>query len=153
MKKPALLFAFLVSSLVSAQFTVAGSTSTDQVVGKFQNFVKLTKSDSKGKLVYNDFTMTPTINFDHYEFIFSIDGTTLSKIHQIITDHFESRVPETVTLNFPEGNMYLLFEKAIGFYTFKFQFDNKNPSKEKNNTPKRETYPMDRKEVDRLFGT
>ena len=62
---------------------------------------------------------------------------------------------EKLTLEFPEGNMYLIFDKTIfGKHYFQFAFDNTTPLIDSKNTTKneRDAWPLGQKDVDTLFG-
>ncbi|CAA7195447.1 hypothetical protein [Chryseobacterium potabilaquae] len=87
-----------------------------------------------------------------YTFEFSIDNETINKIYNIIDEHFKNEKIETLTLTFPEGNMYLYFDTAIGKYFLAFQFDNLSGILDKNSETKRETAAFKMRQINKLFG-
>lgn len=156
MKKIFLLF-ILISGFVFGQFKVTESSADYKLVGKHWETIKLYQKEGKAKLEYLDinavlaspsiFAPVPT-----YTFEFVTDGDTLNKIYEIIIEHFATKKVEQITLEFPEGNMYLSFAKGLGSYGFHFKFDKTNFTADKSSTLKLESYAMAEKHVKKLFG-
>lgn len=155
MKKLTLLFLFL-SSFAFGQFTV--TTEKWNEVGKYLNAIKLYQNEdkSKAKLWYLDYNsvlrqnvFSPTMD---YEFEFATDPDTLDKIYNIIKEKLEKQEEEVVVLNFPEGTMKLSFFKALGKVYMNFKFENSSVILDKNSTSERESYGLNLKRLNQLFG-
>ncbi|HBR10685.1 MAG TPA: hypothetical protein DD740_00445 [Chryseobacterium sp.] len=155
MKKLILLFALIWSAMSFGQFKVSGSSDDWKEVGNSRNQIFLYSKGDKAKIKYLEWNTAVRGNlFDPagiYEFTFSIEPDTLDKLYNIIIDHFNSRKREVLTLEFPEGNMYLNFYSSLGFYGFNFQFDKTNQLSDKNSTEKRNSFGLDKKQTMKLF--
>lgn len=57
-----------------------------------------------------------------------------------------------LTLEFPEGNMYLNFYKSFGTFGFNLKFDNISPILDKSANLKRQTAGLTAKNAQKLFG-
>ncbi|RMZ60068.1 hypothetical protein D1632_10795 [Chryseobacterium nematophagum] len=156
MKKVILALLLSTSNLLFSQFTVTDSSDNWNLVGKTPwGGLELYINKNRAKLSYLD-ANTPIDNLfsppAYYSFEFSIDNETIEKIYHIIEEHFKSQKKETLTLTFPEGNMYLLFDTAIGSYFFAFQFDNLSGDYDKNSEMKRQTPAFKMRQINKLFG-
>ena len=144
----------LISNVAFGQFEITDSSSNWNKIGKtdaaeiLQNgsLMKVRFIDVQSKLKNHDpfstFKTQSQRNADKietaiikgnegikdgfHEFIFNSEPDTLDKIHAIITDHFANKKREELTLTFPEGNLYLLFNSATGFYAASIGIDSNN---------------------------
>ncbi len=158
MKKFIFLF-ILISGFTFGQFTVSGNSNEWKTIGKHYAAIELlTKKDSTkaiikyvdtGAIMGNNL-YTPT---DRYQFEFSTEPDTLDKIYEIIVKNLKARKIQTITLTFPEGEMYLNFDySTFGGYYFNFQFDNNSSGLDKNASgAKRNTYALTLERVRKLF--
>ena len=147
----------LMPILFSAQFTISDSSDNWIEIGKTYGSFKLSqKSDkSKAKIEYASVngSLLTNINLTLHEFVFSTDAETLDKLYNIIKETFEAKKIEEITLEFPEGKMYLNFYKALGSYGFQFRFDNESPIADQTNSlAKRESYGYNMKNINKIFG-
>lgn len=147
MKKLFLLFIFI-SGFAFGQFTITESSNDWKFVGKLYSHISLHKTDNMAKFIYKD----QIANYDDYQFAFSVEPNTLKEIYSIIKDHFKEKKVEKLTLEFPEGRIYLNFWKPMGSYTLQLEFDNTSGNLDKNSTLTRQSYPLSLKSVDKLFG-
>ena len=92
------------------------------------------------------------MDFSFYTFEFSTDAETLDKIYQIFKDHFDTKKAETITLEFPEGNMVLEFGRAIGGFYGNFKFEKANNLIDKGDNSIRSTGALGMKQLNKLFG-
>lgn len=156
MKKLILLFTLLISGITFSQFTITESSTDWKEVGQSISSVQLYSNVEKAKIRYLDATTVGSNSMfsqsSVYEFEFSIEPDTLDKIHKIIKEHFAEKKVEKLTLQFPEGNMYLNFYKFFGQYYFNFEFNNNNGLLDKNTTVVRMTGAFTNKTIDKLFG-
>jgi len=150
MKNLILVFT-LFSVCVFSQFKVTESSEDWQIIGNHYNTIYLYKNNNKAKIHYLEINSVLNKNPTEYDFIFSVDDKTLDEIYKIIEEHFKTKKEETLTLEFPEGKMYLNFFNSLG-YTFVFQFDKNNGIVDKNNSAKLETYGLNINRVNKLFG-
>jgi hypothetical protein len=156
MKKLFLLF-ILISGFAFGQFKVTESSADYTVVGKSVSGVTISQNGNKAKIDYADYNtligktnvLSPTL---FYTFEFSIEPDTLDKMYEIIIDHFITKKVELLTLEFPEGKMYLNFYKSFGTYGFNFKFDNNTTTLDKNADMKRQTNAISEKQLKKLFG-
>ena len=155
MKNLILIFT-LISGFAFGQFTIKESSDDWQLIGKPFAALKLLKKDNKAKLVYIDYeTAANKTNIfspsTEYTFEFSIDDQTLDNLYNLIAEHFKTKKKEEITLEFPEGKMYLLFYNFFG-YGVQFKFDAESNLVDKNSSYKRSTFGLDLKSVNLLFG-
>lgn len=159
MKKLILLFTLIISGISFGQFTVSDTSDNWEKIGNaYAHTILYQKKDkTKSKIQYRDFQpinlfSTNPLLLDYYEFEFSTEPDTLDKIYQIFKDHFKTKKEETITLNFPEGNMILEFGKSLGSYYCNFKFDKINSLLDKGDGSIRMTGAMKEKQLDKLFG-
>lgn len=159
MKKLILLFV-LISNLAFTQFKVTDNSNDWKLVGKNTAAVELSmKTDStKAKIKYIDTgailqtnVFSPSVQ---YQFEFSTEPDTLDKIYNLISQKLKDKAIEVVTLEFPEGKMYLNFDySTFGGYYFTFQFDNNSSILDKNSTEaRRNTYAFNIERLNKFFG-
>ncbi|MDV4026208.1 hypothetical protein CMT52_17900 [Elizabethkingia anophelis] len=159
MKKILSILLLSFSLLSFSQFKVVGSSNEWSLIGKGNNAIKLYQNDSMAKIEYIDYgtsitrtnVLSPTTA---YEFKFSAKQDDLNKLYDLIIEKYNARKVEEITLEFPEGNMYLNFYKDImGSFGFNFKFDNKTEIIDKNSIgSKRQTYALNIKQINKLFG-
>lgn len=158
MKKTILILFFCFSFLGFGQFTVSDTSNNWIEIGKAYGRIFLSqntdKTKAKIKYVSVGGSLLGNIDITEHEFTFSTTGDTLDKLHELIKSKLKSKVVEEITLDFPEGKMYLDFDKAFGSYFVQFKFDNESTINDKTNTntSKRESYGFKIKEIDKLFG-
>lgn len=156
MKNISLLFV-LISGLSFGQFSVTENKWIEK--GKYLQAIKLYENadQTKVKIWYVDFNtvmqrtniLSPTMD---YEFEFTADSETLDKLYNLIRENLENKKETVLTLDFPEGKMYLNFMKSLGSYYVNFQFENKSSLMDSNSTSKRETYALNLKRLNKFFG-
>ncbi|WP_313100549.1 hypothetical protein [Epilithonimonas sp.] len=158
MKKIHLLL-ILISGFAFGQFTIKDSSDNWEKIGNaYAHTILYQKSDkTKAKIEYRDFQsfnllQNNDLSFSYYVFEFSTNSETLDKIYQIFKEHFESKKVETITLEFPEGNMILEFDKAIGGYYGSFKFDKSNHLIDKGDNSVRMTGALNMRLLNKLFG-
>ncbi|MVW92398.1 hypothetical protein FCL53_10520 [Elizabethkingia meningoseptica] len=159
MKKILSILLLTISILSFAQFTVTDTSENWVEIGKAWNRVILQQrtDKTKAKILYLDTNAILNRNLysptTQYSFEFSTQEDTLEKIYEIIKSHFESKKIEELTLDFPEGKMYIDFYKTMGSYGVQFKFDNKSESLDKNSSgSKRETFGFNLNQVNKIFG-
>lgn len=171
MKKLILLFATIISGITFGQFTVSDSSKNWEKIGSNWASV-LYKNNDKAKIVFDDVRSKKVTTFgdmyktdtqkdikrvadgiqdanegvkkSNYEFIFSASGNTLNDLYAIIESHFKNKTKEVITLEFPEGNLYLDFNSKTAFYAVSFGIDSEGQ--------KIFSSPFLLKQVDKLFG-
>ena len=158
MKKLILLLT-LISGFVYGQFTVKDTSDNWEKIGNaYAHTILYQKTDkTKAKIEYRDFQSLNLLqvnnaDFSYYTFEFSTDAETLDKIYQIFKEHLESKKEETITLEFPEGNMILEFTKGIGGFYGIFKFDKVNALIDKGDHSIRTAGALNMKLVNKLFG-
>ncbi len=152
--KNLLLLLIMISGFAYGQFEVTESSNNWDKIGKTDaaeiikngSLMKVRFIDIQSKLKNNDplstFKTQSQRNVDKietaiikgnegikdgfHEFIFNSEPDTIDKIHAIIIDHFANKKKEELTLTFPEGNLYLLFNSATGFYAASIGIDSNN---------------------------
>ena len=148
----------LISSFTFGQFTVTENSQDWKEIGKYIQALKLYQNSdkTKAKIWYIDFNsvistnvLSPTMD---YEFEFSTDSDTLENLYNLIKKTLEEKQEKTLTLDFPEGQMKLNFFKSFGSFYVNFHFKNNSNILDKNSTSKRETYALNLKRLDGLFG-
>ena len=74
-------------------------------------------------------------------------------MYDLISKNLSEKKVEEITLQFPEGNMYLKFNKSFGIAIVSFGFD-KNTDKLSNNITYSRVYTQDfgLKNIQKLFG-
>lgn len=160
MKKVVLFFALIWSAMSFAQFKVSGSSTEWKTIGKYLAVIELsTKTDStKAMIKYLDYDavlqrniFSPTVD---YSFEFSTDKNTLDDLYNLITDKLKNKKIEVVTLDFPEGKMYLNFDySTFSGYYMTFQFDNNSLGLDKNSSgSKRSSYGLTLDRINKIFG-
>lgn len=149
MRKIFLLSVFI-SALSFGQFTITESSKEWDKVGGYWNSVLLYKKGNDAKIRFQDIRsrkvdiMAPYksqyqknndrivdaiqdgnegVKNGFYEFIFSASDDTLDKLYQLIDDHFKNKNKEMITLNFPEGNLYLDFNSKHAIYAVSIGID------------------------------
>ncbi len=157
MKKSLTVFVILISGIIFGQFTIKESSADWKPVGKLYHHISLYSKDGKAKFIYidqNKLRASTSIFVDDttYEYEFSTEPDTLDKLYLMIKDHFENKKVEKLTLEFPEGNLYLNFSKNFGSYGLILEFDNESSFIDKNSTLLRNSYPLNMKSVNSLFG-
>lgn len=139
----------LIISLLQAQFTIAEKTSEWNQVSKYDgdlilyskdNLLKVKLKDVRSVKMSSVFNTSRTVFDDiykeqkksnegikdgYYEMVFSSDSGTLDEMYKIIEDNLRKKNLETITLNFPEGNLHLRFYKDIFQCLVSFGIDNK----------------------------
>jgi len=158
MKKLILLLT-LISGFVYGQFTVKDTSDNWEKIGNaYAHTILYQKTNkTKAKIEYRDFQplnllQVNNADFSYYTFEFSTDAETLDKIYQIFKEHLESKKEETITLEFPEGNMILEFTKGIGGFYGIFKFDKVNTLIDKGDHSIRSAGALNMKLVNKLFG-
>lgn len=157
MRKLILVF-MLISGFAFGQFTVTDTSKNWTEVGKYLNAIKLYQNSekTKAKIWYVDFNSVISTNIlsptTDYEFEFSTEPDTLDKLYTLIKDKLEPKNTEEITLDFPEGQMKISVFKTFGNYFANLHFDNKSAILDQNSTAKRETYGIDIKRLNKLFG-
>jgi|SRR5690606_35409241 len=152
MKKIILLFALIVSGIVYSQFTISDSSKDWIRIGNLYHYISLNSKNDKAKFIYIDQNSTNGNITSKYEFTFSTEYDTLNKLYNLIKEHFVEKKIERLTLEFPEGNLYLNFIKPLGSYTLIMEFDNKDGILEQNSATVRKSFPLNMKSVDSIFG-
>lgn len=157
MKKILLLF-ILISGFAFSQFTVSDQTGSWVKVGNYLSLLELYKKsdNTKAKIVYADFNValsttnifSPTV---YYEFEFSTEPDTLDRLYKLLSSGLDTKREDNIVLTFPEGEMGVNFQKALGKYYVGFEFKNQSGLLDKNAVTKRETYPLNKKRLDKLF--
>ena len=163
----------LLSQSLFSQFTISDSSSDWKMIGKEVSDTSILTNGNKAKLVMIDFR-SKTMGYDplstfksqgqrnvdnlnseikkgnegvkngHFNFIFNIEPNTIDKIYEVISDHFETKKKEEITLTFPEGNIYLDFNSKTLFYAVSFGIDQGGQ--------KIFTAPMIKSQINKLFG-
>ncbi|WHF51857.1 hypothetical protein QGN23_00930 [Chryseobacterium gotjawalense] len=158
MKKLFLLLIFI-SSLAFGQFTIKDSSDNWEKVGNaYAHTILYQRNDkTKAKIEYRDFQsfnllQVNNLDLSYYTFEFSTNADTLENIYQIFKEHFETKKEETITLEFPEGNMILEFDKAIGGFYGNFKFDKVNNLIDKGDRSIRTAGALNMKQLNKLFG-
>ena len=159
MKKITLFFAILISGIAFSQFKVTDSSADWTEIGKYLNAIKLYQNSdkTKAKIWYLDFNtvvgrtnvFSPTMD---YEFVFSTEPDTLDKLYDIISQKLVDKKNESLTLEFPEGKMHLNFAKSFGSRYMNFSFENNSGILDKSSSAKRDSYGLDQKRLNKLFG-
>ena len=159
MKNYLLIFIFLLSGLCYGQFTVSDSSENWEKIGNVSAHTMLyqKKDKSTAKIEYRDFTQllmgkTSNLDFSYYEFTFSTSENTISELYQIMKDHFISKKVESITLEFPEGNMILEFSKSLGNFYLNLKFDKANTLIDKGEKSLKTTGSINEKQLEKLFG-
>lgn len=172
MKKILLLLIFCYG-LTSAQFTISDSSNDWLLLGKEKSDTSILINGNKAKLKMIDFR-SKTMGFDplstfkskgqqnvdnirseirkgnegvkggYFEFIFSIEPDTIDKLYNVINTHFENKTKESITLSFPEGNLYLDFNSKTMFYAVSFGIDA--------NGQRIYSAPFVKSQIDKIFG-
>lgn len=179
MKKLFLIFT-LYSSCFFGQFTIKESSNDWKEIGSYWGNIYLLKKDNIAKIKYKDekankpditrgFKSQRQINNDRinesienssknitdgfYEFNFSSKDEDLDKLYNLIENHFNEKKQEEITLEYPEGNMYLRFSKQFGIFMVSFGFDKLNESVNKNSSySKIYTQGFGLSNIKKLFG-
>ncbi|MGU3377394.1 hypothetical protein [Chryseobacterium sp. M5A1_1a] len=161
------------SSMTFAQFTISESSNDWALLGKEKSNTSILVNGERAKLRMIDFR-SKTMGFDplstfksqgqrnidnlqgeikkgnegvkagYFEFEFSIKPDTLDKLYEVIKSHFESKTKESITLSFPEGNLYLDFNSKTMFYAVSFGIES--------NGQKIYSAPMVKNQIDKIFG-
>ncbi|MCT3662526.1 hypothetical protein CMT45_00820 [Elizabethkingia anophelis] len=174
MKKTLLIFV-LISGFTFGQFTVSETSKDWQDVGSYWGSIKLRKSSNKAELLIEDFKSVSVTAFESQNkidklnrsienansgivngfrsFIFSIEPDTLDKLYSLIIDHFKTKEKEELTLDFPEGKLYLNFKKVNLIYSVTFGIDNDAPNSTKSSVNRKiYSMPITKGNVDKIFG-
>lgn len=160
MKKLILLFSLIMSGIAFGQFTVSDSSDNWDKIGNVyaHTFLYQRKDKTKAKIEYRDFesmrlnTSYTNIDLSYYVFEFSTEPDTLDKIYQIFKDHYATKKVETVTLQFPEGQMQIEFGKALGTFYSLMKFEKANTLLDKGDRAIKTTGAIKEKQLDQLFG-
>lgn len=179
MKNFILIFT-LISGFAFGQFTIKESSKDWTEIGSYWGNIYLYKKEDKAKLKFKDILSqqqrlstpfksqyqknTDAINDNieknnkgivdgFYEFEFSAKEEDLNKLYDLISKNLSEKKVEEITLQFPEGNMYLKFNKSFGIAIVSFGFD-KNTDKLSNNITYSRVYTQDfgLKNIQKLFG-
>lgn len=143
MKKLFILL-ILMSGFAFGQFTVVETSNNWIESGQIFNNFKLYQNKEKTKAKIEFLNINKSLSKS--QFVFSVDATTLDKLYDLIKQKYEEDKVQIITLDFPEGVMYLNFYKSLGTYNFNFRFTDKT-----NPNVVSETIPIGLNELNKLF--
>lgn len=152
MKTIYILF-LLVGITANAQFEVKSVKEWEEV-GRYASRIQLhkTKDNTSAKFIYLDAVELMDLSSGLFEFEFAIEENTLDNLYKVILDGLNEEKAHEVTLEFPEGKLYLIYSKPFRKWFVQLGFDSGEMVEDQNSIyKKRESFGLDKKLLKKLF--